>query len=53
MLSNLYWGLFTQSGNIDAYLAYKRTEADDAAQDAEPGAAQSDRRSRGQRYGDF
>ena len=24
MLDDLYWGLFAQSGNVDAYLAYKR-----------------------------
>jgi len=34
MLTDKYWGLFAQSGNIDVYLAYKRaaqreTEAPD------------------------
>jgi len=27
MLDDLYWGLFTQSGNVDAYLAYKKVTA--------------------------
>jgi len=24
MLSNMYWGMFAESGNIAAYLAYRR-----------------------------
>ena len=34
MLDDLYWGLFAQSGNVDAYLAYKRAARRVGEQDA-------------------
>jgi len=37
MFENSYWGLFAQSGNIDAYMAYRSARA--LAESAKDGAA--------------